>query len=141
MDLATADCVIAGITLVGAILGLFVGFSGGLSFLAGVMAAVLVAKSGWALSDSLLAAEWQRSIAVLVASLLAFGIVRWLVKKFVHGLVAQPGDAILGSLSMGATAFMLVIGAVWAVNMVVGGEPVVESAIVEKVVSCAGVFR
>ena len=39
MQLATADYIVLGVTLVGAVLGLFGGFSGALAFLAGVGAA------------------------------------------------------------------------------------------------------
>ena len=50
---------------------------------------------------------WQRAGGVLVATLLAFGIVRMIVKKLVNGLLAQPSDAILGFLigaALGAAA-------------------------------------
>ena len=41
---------------------------------------------------------WQRAGGVLVATLLAFGLVRLIVKKLVNGLLAQPSDAIFGFL-------------------------------------------
>ena len=93
-----ADYAICGITIVMAVLGLFRGFSGTLGFVLGAVAAAFAASFGWAYSASFTDVAWQRGAGVLVVTLLAFGIVRLIVKKLVNGLLAQPSDAIFGFL-------------------------------------------
>ena len=53
-------------------------------------------------------AVWMRGAAVLVGTLLVFGIVRFVVKRTVNGLLAQPSDALFGFL-VGAVAGALLI--------------------------------
>lgn len=112
MALGVAEYAILAATLGAAVVGLFIGFSGSLAFLAGSLAAGAVARFGWTMSVDLLPDVWVRGIAVAVASLLAFGIVRWIVKKTVHGFVAQPGDAIFGALVAGAVGFCFSAGGI-----------------------------
>ena len=107
-----ADYVLCGITVVMAVLGLFRGFSGTLGFVLGVVAAAFAGSFGWAYSASLTDVLWQRGAGVLVVTLLAFGIVRLIVKKLVNGLLAQPSDAIFGFLT-GAALGALILAA-WA---------------------------
>ena len=107
-----ADYVLCGLTVVMAVLGLFRGFSGTLGFVLAAIAAVLTATFGWTFSASFTDVTWQRALGVLVATLLAFGLVRLIVKKLVNGLLAQPSDAIFGFL-IGAALGALVIVA-WA---------------------------
>lgn len=107
-----ADYALCGITIVMAVLGLFRGFSGTLGFAAGAVAAAFAASFGWAYSASFTEVAWQRGAGVLVATLLAFGIVRLIVKKLVNGLLAQPSDAIFGFL-VGAALGVLILAA-WA---------------------------
>lgn len=107
-----ADYALCGLTVVMAVLGLFRGFSGTLGFVLGVIAALVTASFGWTYSASLTAVVWQRGAGVLVATLLAFGFVRLIVKKLVNGLLAQPSDAIFGFL-IGAALGVLVLVA-WA---------------------------
>lgn len=110
MEPGVAEYAILATTLGAAVVGLFVGFSGSLAFLAGSLAASVTARLGWAMSAELLPNAWSRGVAVAVASILMFGIVRWIVKKMVHGLVAQPGDAIFGALVAGVVGFCLSAG-------------------------------
>ena len=107
-----ADYILCGLTIVMAVLGIFRGFSGTLGFVLAAIAATLTATFGWSLSASFTEVTWQRAGAVLVATLLAFGLVRMIVKKLVNGLLAQPSDAILGFL-IGAALGVLVLVA-WA---------------------------
>ena len=107
-----ADYALCGITIVMAVLGLFRGFSGTLGFALGAIAAAFAASFGWALSASFTTVAWQRGTGVLVVTLLAFGIVRLVVKKLVNGLLAQPSDAIFGFL-IGAALGVLILVA-WA---------------------------
>ena len=107
-----ADYALCGLTVVMAVLGLFRGFSGTLGFVLAALAAVLTATFGWSLSASFTPVIWQRVGGVLVVTLLAFGLVRVIVKKLVNGLLAQPSDAIFGFL-IGAALGALVLVA-WA---------------------------
>ena len=107
-----ADYALCGITVVMSVLGLFRGFSGTLGFALGAVAAVFAASFGWVYSASLTGVVWQRGAGVLVATLLAFGIVRLIVKKLVNGLLAQPSDAVFGFLT-GAALGVLILAA-WA---------------------------
>ena len=107
-----ADYALCGITVVMAVLGLFRGFSGTLGFVLGAVAAVFAASFGWAYSVSFTDVAWQRGAGVLVVTLLAFGIVRLIVKRLVNGLLAQPSDAIFGFL-IGAALGVLILAA-WA---------------------------
>ena len=107
-----ADYVLCGLMVVMAVLGLFRGFSGTLGFVLAAIAATLTATFGWTFSASFTDVTWQRALGVLVATLLAFGLVRLIVKKLVNGLLAQPSDAIFGFL-IGAALGALVIVA-WA---------------------------
>ena len=107
-----ADYALCGLTIVMAVLGLFRGFSGTLGFVLGVIAALVTASFGWTYSASLTAVVWQRGAGVLVATLLAFGLVRLIVKRLVNGLLAQPSDAIFGFL-IGAALGVLILVA-WA---------------------------
>lgn len=112
MALGVAEYVILAATLGAAVIGLFIGFSGSLAFLAGSIAATAVARFGWTMAIDVLPNAWTRGIAVAVAALVAFGIVRWVVRKIVHGFVAQPGDAIFGALVAGAIGFCFSAGGI-----------------------------
>ena len=107
-----ADYALCGLTIVMAVLGLFRGFSGTLGFVLGAIAAAFAASFGWAYSASLTEVMWQRGAGVLVTTLLAFGLVRLIVKKLVNGILAQPSDAIFGFL-IGASLGVLLLVA-WA---------------------------
>ena len=107
-----ADYALCGITIVMAVLGLFRGFSGTLGFVLGAVAAAFAASFGWAYSASFTEVAWQRGAGVLVATLLAFGVVRLVVKKLVNGLLAQPSDAIFGFLVGAALGVLILIA--WA---------------------------
>ena len=54
----------------------------------------------------------MRGAATLVAALLAFGLVRLVVKRLVNGLLAQPSDALFG-FAVGAGLGVLLLFA-WA---------------------------
>ena len=107
-----ADYALCGITIVMAVLGLFRGFSGTLGFALGAAAAAFAASFGWTCSASFTAVAWQRGAGVLVVTLLAFGIVRLVVKKLVNGLLAQPSDAIFGFLTGAALGVLILVA--WA---------------------------
>lgn len=112
MSPGAIDYVILAVAAGGAVAGLFIGFSGSLAFLAGSVSAAVAARFGWAFSAGFIESPWARAAAVAVGAILAFGIVRWLVRKFVHGLVAQPGDALLGAAAFGAVCLGLSLAAV-----------------------------
>jgi uncharacterized membrane protein required for colicin V production len=98
MELQPADYVLCALALTAAVTGLFRGFSGTLAFLAAIAAGGTAASFVWTFSAGFTPEVWMRAAATLVAALLAFGIVRLVVKKLVNGLLAQPSDAIFGMI-------------------------------------------
>lgn len=112
IELLPADYVICALALAAAVLGLFRGFSGTLAFLAAVAAGGIVSFLCWKYSSGFLEHDWMRGAVTLVSSLVAFGIVRVLVKKTVNGLLAQPSDAVFGALAGLASVVFAV--SVWA---------------------------
>lgn len=110
MELLPADYVLAALVTVLSVTGLFRGFSGTLAFVLAAVAAGAAGALVWSSSEDFLTEIWMRYAVVLVSSLLAFGIVRVIVRKLVNGLLAQPGDAIFGflaGLALGAGAVLL----------------------------------
>lgn len=90
-------------------IGLYRGFSGELASFAGFVAAVV---AGYALYGYVHAAVRMcgfnkgdatelvvTGVADFILGLIAFGLVRWVVDKFVSFLVPQPTNAILGGVS------------------------------------------
>ena len=109
MELLPADYALCGLTLVLAVTGLFRGFSGTLAFVLATASAVFAGMFGWAYSASFTPELWMRAAGTIVGTLLVFGLVRLLVKKFVNGLLAQPSDAVFG----------MAIGALWGAVVLV----------------------
>lgn len=107
--IVSADVVILGAALVGLILGAFGGFSSALSFVVATLGASLAGRSFWAFATR----QWEnmgvRAGAVLVVSLVVFGVVRVVVRRLVGRLLAQPADAIFGALVSGALALILAV--------------------------------
>ena len=114
MQLLPADYVLCGLAIVMAVTGLFRGFSGTLAFLLASALAALAAGFCWTLSASYSDVVWMRAVGVLVATLLAFGLVRFVVKKIVNGLLAQPADAIFGMLAGAIAGALLVVAWAWS---------------------------
>ena len=114
MILLPADYVLIAFVLGWAVLGLFRGFSGSVAFLAGVVIAGLFAVTGWRYSADYLSVAWQRGLATFVATLIVFGIVRFLIGRFVNKLLAQPADAIFGFLIGAAVGCLPMV--VWALS-------------------------
>ena len=112
MELLPADYVLCALTLTAAVLGLFRGFSGTLAFLVALAAGGIAASFSWRCSLGFSAEMWIRAAATLVVALLAFGLVRIIVKKLVNGLLAQPADAVFGLLVGIASGVLLT--ALWA---------------------------
>jgi uncharacterized membrane protein required for colicin V production len=114
MELQPADYVLCALTVVSAVLGLFRGFSGTLAFVVAVAAGGVAASLSWMYSVQFVQAAWMRALATLLVALLAFGIVRIIVKKLVNGLLAQPTDAIFGLLVGASVGFAAVAGWAWS---------------------------
>jgi len=98
VELLPADYIVGGLVIVTSVIGLFRGFSGTLAFFIGCAAAACTAAFGWTLSKTVTPTLWVRGAMTLVGTLMAFGIVRIIVKKLVNGLLSQPTDALLGAL-------------------------------------------
>lgn len=108
MELSAPVWIDLGGALIGAVIGLFIGFSGALAFLFGTAAAVGAAYFSWEMAADFVSQTPLRALAVGLLALVVFGAVRWVVRKCVHGIVAQPGDSIFGALLCGGTIFVLV---------------------------------
>ena len=96
MQLQPADYAIGGVAVVFAAMGLFRGFSGTLAFFAASAAAAFAAVASRPVAVQALGAEWARVAAGIAVSVVAFGVVRLIVKKTVNGLLDQPTDSIAG---------------------------------------------
>lgn len=112
MDLLPADYVLGGFAVLLTVMGIFRGLSGTLAFVAALLAAIAVAFFGWRISADAIQATWMRAGAVLVATLLVFGVVRLVIRKCIHGLLAQPSDAVFGALIGGVVGVLPLFG--WA---------------------------
>lgn len=124
MTFLPADYVILGAAAVAAVFGLFGGFSGALAFLAGTVGAAVSGRVAWAASIGWFDAAWARALASLALALVAFGLVRKVVRLVVHGILAQPGDAVFGFLVAAAGglalalagAYLLDVSGIWPVD-------------------------
>lgn len=137
MTLELADYIVLSITAITAVLGLFIGFSGTLAFLSGTLLAAACGYFAWAPSADLIANSWLRALAVGIASLLVFGLVRFVVRKCVHGLVAQPGDAIFGALTSALSGALVSLGVVGLLSLSLGCEAA-RSELLEKALNLLG---
>ena len=109
MQLTPIDMALLGAVALLAGIGLFRGLSGELASLAGFAAATAVgffaygfahlAACSFGFNDGGTLELAAAGVIDLVMVLLAFGIVRWAVNKFVSCLVPQPTNAILGAAS------------------------------------------
>ena len=113
MELLPADYAICAAMLVSAVLGAIRGLSGVVAFAAATVAAVFAASFGWPYSETLTGVVWQRAVGVGLATLLVFGIVRAIARKFVNGMLAQPADAIFGFLFGAALCAAIVLAWAW----------------------------
>lgn len=98
-NLLPADFVIVGFSLVLAVTGLFRGISGTIGFILGTSAGIATVVLGWDMTEVYFDSFWVRVAVISLLSLILFGAVRLIFTKFIHCLVAQPGDAIFGFFS------------------------------------------
>lgn len=113
MELLPADYALAGITVVLAGMGLFRGFSGVFAFVTALAVAGAVDFIGWSTFLARFESVWARSLAVVVLSVLVFGIVRLLVKLLIGKILSQPSDAIIGCV-LGLVCGCLLV---WGVSL------------------------
>lgn len=111
MNFLPADYVILGVAAVAAFFGLVGGFSGALAFLAGTVGGAAAGRLAWSASLAWFDAAWARALASLALALVAFGLVRKIVRLVVHNILAQPGDAIFGFLVAAVSGFALALTA------------------------------
>ena len=114
MELLPADYALCALAVVLGVTGLFRGFSGTLAFLLAAVSAAIAGSLAWNLSPAWAEAAWMRAGCALVAALLAFGLVRLVVKRLVNGLLAQPSDALFGCLVGLAIAAAVLVGWAWS---------------------------
>jgi len=108
-----ADYVLLSVAAIAGIIGLFMGFSGALAFLAAAVVSALAGRFGWAIVGEYFTTTWSCALATIILVLLVFGLVRWLVRKVVGGLLRQPADAIFGFLTAAVTGFGLGLIAIY----------------------------
>ena len=111
-SLLPADYILIALTSTMAIMGLFRGLSGVLAFISAIVVSGAAGTFGWGFSARYLDEVWARGVVILIASLLAFGIVRAIVKKLVNNILSQPSDSIFGFLIGAAAAVLIAI--IWA---------------------------
>lgn len=131
MELLTPDYIALAIALGGAIAGLFIGFSGALAFLVGSTTVAALTNVVWPTLTESIPNLGLRVLVLAIGALLVFGVVRLIVKKLVHGLVAQPGDAIFGAITASIAAFLCALGILWALRSLTD-NPVFDSAILKS---------
>lgn len=107
--LLPADYAMGAFAAILAILGLFRGFSGAFALLVASCAASALAAWLWPRSAAWIANPYLRAIATAAATLVAFGLVRIIVKKAVNGLLDQPLDAIAGCIAGLALAALAIL--------------------------------
>lgn len=112
----TADYVILSASAIAGAAGLFIGFSGALAFLAATVVGAFSGKLFWAFSAEFLVENWSRGLATLVFTIVAFGLIRWVVRKFVNGLLKQPADSIFGFLVAAAAGLIISFVAIYSLN-------------------------
>ncbi|MBR1589423.1 MAG: CvpA family protein [Kiritimatiellae bacterium] len=127
MELQPLDFVLLGGVILLAGIGLFRGLSGELGSIAGFAAASF---AGFCLLDAARAcaasfgfgdyAAPAAYVMDFVFALVAFGIARWVVAKFVSVLVPQPTDAFLGMLG-GLFKSAVVLGLLTGVGLMQAG--------------------
>ena len=113
MTLAPPDYVILALAAGGAVTGLFIGLSGALAFFVGAVGAGFAATFCWPLSASYFESGMTRGVAVAIASLVAFWIVRMVVRRTVKVALAQPGDAIFGAIAAALSGLAAGLGVIW----------------------------
>ena len=112
----TADYVILTASAIAGVMGLFIGFSGTMAFLAATIVSALAGKVVWALSAGYLATNWSRGLATVLITLLIFGLVRWAVRRIVNGLLKQPADSIFGFLLAAVSGLGVTTLVVYLIN-------------------------
>lgn len=112
MELLPADYVLLGVMSLPVVLGLFRGLSGTVAFFGATFTAAVASPFVWRFSARWSNEVWLRGLETFIVELVIFGIIRFLVRKFVHGLLSQPSDAFFGVLA-GAAVGMLILFA-WA---------------------------
>ena len=136
MHFLPADYVIFGTAAVAAVFGLIGGFSGDLAFLAGTAGAAVAGRLAWAASFDWFDATWARALASLAVALVAFGLSRKLVRLVVHGILAQPGDAIFGFLVAGAAGFSLALAGAYL--LILSNILVFDSVLLDQALALLG---
>ena len=106
--LGAVDYVLLTFSCLLVILGLFRGASGFFALVSATIISIAVGMLVWPYAVSLNDQTSVRYLIVIVGSLLAFGLVRVVVKKIVNGLLSQPADSIFGFLIGVAASLMLV---------------------------------
>lgn len=132
MTLLPADYALLGLALVMSVTGLFRGLSGMLAFVVSTVVVCGVGALGWTFSETVTVVLWQRVGLTALIVLVAFGIVRLVVTKIVHAMLAQPADAIFGFLAGIALVALIAVG------LAAGGIGLEYSNVIREVANYVG---
>lgn len=107
MTLLPADWAVVAAAAALFIFGAVAGLSGVLAFAVSTVSAAAAAVFLWPVACGAIPSKWAAGAAVFAASLVVFALARWIVKKTVHVMVAQPADSLFGiilALALSAAA-------------------------------------
>ena len=97
MELLPADWVFACVALAFAVGGAVVGFSGAVSMAGGLVSAAFSSVPVWRLAAAHIESPWGAGFATFAACMAVFALVRVVLKKTIHVMLAQPADSLLGA--------------------------------------------
>lgn len=93
-----ADYVLLALSCFFVILGLFRGVSGFFSLVGASVVSFATSVFLWPGVCGRFASPWVRVVAIVLAALVVFGLVRIIVARFVSRLLSQPADSMFGLL-------------------------------------------
>ena len=110
MELLPADYILLGFAFLAMIAGGVCGLSGMVAFASALGLSVFSAFMLWPFALERFNSHWAAALAVFVAAILVYAIVRVILKKTVNFMMSQPSDSILGML----VGLVLALGIVYA---------------------------
>ena len=110
MELLPADYVLLGFAFLATATGGVCGLSGIIAFASALGLSVFSAFVLWPFALARVDTPWAAALAVFVAAIIVYAIVRVILKKTVNIMMSQPSDSILGMV----VGFVLAVGFVYA---------------------------
>ena len=110
MELLPVDYILLGFVFFTMVTGGVCGLSGIVAFASALGLSAFSAVMLWPFALARFDSHWAAALAVFVAAIIAYAIVRAILKKTVNVMVSQPSDSILGML----VGLLLAAGFVYA---------------------------